>query len=110
MSDLTVANTILEQIGGKKFCLMVGAKYLVGSERSLQFRFQMFRKANSCRILLTDDDLYTMEFYKIGRAPGCGDYEPVKVFEGLFFDMLAQTFKEYTGLETRFPSIQKWND
>ena len=49
MSNLTVAKTILEQLGGNKFCMMTGAKNLAGDENSLsnenwskQFKFKLF--------------------------------------------------------------------
>jgi hypothetical protein len=35
MSNLTVANTILEQLGGGRFIAMTGAKSFVGGEDSL---------------------------------------------------------------------------
>ena len=37
-TDLTVANTILQQLGGNKFRVMTGAKNFVGSNDALTFR------------------------------------------------------------------------
>ncbi len=37
MADLTVAKTILEQLGGELFVAMTGAKNFVGTEDSLTF-------------------------------------------------------------------------
>jgi len=38
MVDLTVANTILEQLGGRKFIAMTGARNFVGDFSGLSFR------------------------------------------------------------------------
>ncbi len=70
--DLTVANTILAQLGGGgRLTAMIGATNFLGSANSLQFRFAApaTNGANSVRIVLDASDTYTVEFYKIGHAP-----------------------------------------
>ena len=38
MSDITVAKTILRQLGGRSFIFMTGARNLIASADSLSFR------------------------------------------------------------------------
>lgn len=69
MSDLTVAKTILEQLGGNKFRVMTGAKNLVGTDNSLSFRLpgSGFCKQgiNSVKITLNGSDLYDVRYMRV---------------------------------------------
>ena len=74
-------------------------------------------KANFLQITLGGDDLYTMWFfyYQAGRYKVLPEErkvveipereEEVKLFEGVYCDMLCSLFTEVTGLETRMPRI-----
>lgn len=105
MSDSqTVAKIILEQLGGRGFILMTGAKNLMYSNDgrgALSFRFKGCRKANHLRITLTDSDDYTLEFTKIGRY----DFDKIETREGVYAENLAEVFRDFTGLETRLPKF-----
>ena len=94
-----VANTILKQIGGNKFCAMVGAKSLIAGENSLniQFRAKAKNKAKGLVITLDADDTYIMRFYSIRKL------EVVErgTFKNVYCDMLNNIFEEETGLATR---------
>lgn len=97
MSDLTVANTIIEQMGGAgKLMAMIGAKYFVGDETSVQFSFKGCRKANKCRVTLLPNDLYRMEILKVNKRTY--DLEYLYKEEGLYWDMLKPEFEKETGL------------
>lgn len=64
-----IANTILQQLGGRQFIMMTGAKQLVAIENGLRFRIgRNGSEANMVRIVLKDDDTYLMQFIKIGNA------------------------------------------
>lgn len=59
---MTVANTILNQLGGNQFLAMTGCKNLMGFENGLQMRIpQNGSKANFLKITLEADDTYKME-------------------------------------------------
>ena len=51
MSNLKVAETILEQLGGNKFRMMTGAKNLAGDETSLSMRIGTVRWCRASRYL-----------------------------------------------------------
>ena len=96
---MQVAQTILEQLGGRMFGVMTGAKNFVGSQDSLSFRLPSnFAKdgINAVRVTLDPSDTYTVRFMKI---------RGVKVIEvavrGMVYcDTLQSTFKAVTGLDT----------
>jgi hypothetical protein len=67
-TDLTVANTILAQLGGAgRLRAMIGADNFVGSADSLQLKFKSraTNGANTLRVRLGTDDTYTVEFWKV---------------------------------------------
>ena len=97
MTDMTVAKTILEQLGGNRFIAMTGAKNFSGTENSLLFRVPS-RKANWVKITLDASDTYTMEFSLVRGA----NIKSVKQVSMVYFDMLQDIFEEVTGFYTHF--------
>jgi hypothetical protein len=103
MADMTVANTILAQLGGRKFVAMTGASSFVGGNDTLTFRLPRSdynkKRIKGVRITLTPDDLYTMIFFKQKGRP---TFEVVEVakHEGIYADQLAEIFTSETGLYT----------
>jgi hypothetical protein len=94
---LEVAETILHQLGGRRFIAMTGAKSLVGSPDALQFRIgKADRGINSVRVVLTVQDDYRMEFYRY-RA---GTLTLIEARDGIYHDQLAIAFTQATGLTT----------
>jgi len=96
---MTIALTILEQLGGNKFKVMTGAKDFVSHGTSLTFRLPAKfakNKSNYVTITLTPDDLYRMEFC-FYRAM---NLRTISKHEGLYADMLQSVFTEQTGLDT----------
>jgi hypothetical protein len=97
---MQVAQTILEQIGGKRFLVMTGAKNLVGTEDSLMFSIPTSNKINKVRVTLTPADTYTVEFMNFSsRKLECSTLKKV---DDVYCDMLAYIFETYTGLYTKF--------
>lgn len=100
--DTSVAQTIVQQYGGRRFLAMTGAKHLlsINEGRGLQFKLPSnFAKdqINTVRVELTVDDLYHVE-YGVARGK---NYKVVSRSEGLFFDQLQEDFTRVTGLYTR---------
>jgi hypothetical protein len=96
-TDLTVANTILAQLGGRRFTLMTGARHFAGSDAALSFSLpRAFAKGgiNKIRIALTWRDDYTIEAWRCagGRAT------LVETVEGVYADTLRAVFTRITGL------------
>ena len=98
MSNLTVAKTILEQLGGNKFRMMTGAKNLAGDENSLSMRIgRNSSNSNYLKITLKSMDLYDMEFCKLTRM---GEKKSVTEYNNIYNDMLTDTFTSHTGMYT----------
>jgi hypothetical protein len=97
MSNLTVANTILEQLGGGRFIAMTGAKSFVGGEDSLHFSIPKSKDGiNKVRIILAPSDTYRMEFYK-ARGIECA---LIGEMEMVYAEDLRRIFTSHTGLHT----------
>ena len=99
MFDMTVAKTILSQLGGKRFIAMTGAKNFVGGNNMLAFKISSNitkNRISHVRITLTPADTYTVEYLSIrGHVT-----KTVHTDEDVYFDMLRATFTAATGLET----------
>jgi hypothetical protein len=91
-----VAATILEQLGGKIFCMMTGAKALVASPNSLSFKIGggAAKKINRVTVMLDADDTYSVLFY---RGNNCA---VVSTHTGIYCDMLRELFTRETGFYT----------
>lgn len=100
MADLTVAHTILAQLGGNRFTAMTGAKNFVGSENSLSFRIpgSGFAKdgINAVRITLNGLDLYDVAFSRIRG----GAVKTLYTETNIYADKLQEVFRLHTGLHT----------
>lgn len=97
-----VAQTILDQLGGRRFVVMTGSKEFIGGKNELIFKLArgVKNKAQKCRITLTAMDDYTVEFLKWNRREM--DFDVVSTHQGIYCDMLEDLFTEETGLYTRF--------
>ena len=99
MTDLTVSNTILAQMGGRRFLAMTGAKDLLGSVNSLTMRLPSTLTKNRIshvRITLTPEDEYTVEALSIRGLK----VKPIDQIEGVYGDTLCSVFTVLTGLHT----------
>lgn len=98
MADLTVANTIIEQLGGRMFRMMTGAKDFVGGDTFLVFSIPPNQsKARKVRITLMPSDTYKVEFFRLRSV------EPIAelTHNDIYCDVLQETFTRTTGLYTR---------
>ena len=98
MNHLETAQTILAQLGGRRFIVMTGAKHLAGDDTGLQFSLPgggFCRDGiNKVRITLNSMDLYDVDYYRIRGTRAV----VVAESRGLYADMLADDFTEKTGL------------
>ena len=93
MTDMTVARSILDQLGGARFVAMTGARELVGSADSLTFKIGVNpKRVSQVRVTLTPADLYSVTFFRIGKAP--------QIESDVYCNMLEAVFSERTGLYT----------
>lgn len=94
----SVASTILEQLGGRRFSTMTGAKTFVSDRRSLRFRLpNNFARngINLVRITLDQSDTYTVEFMKLRGT----DVQTVSTRSHVYAEDLRKVFTSVTGLE-----------
>lgn len=126
----TLAQTIMQQLGGRRFMIMTGTREVVATERGVRFRIgRNATRTNMVRITLRDDDTYNMEFLFVRNAPnpytalmkfiGRG-MNPVEAdrkvkqqmaaamepkvlheYKGICCDQLEELFRDYTKLNTR---------
>ena len=97
---LVVAETILQQLGGRMFRMMTGARTFVGGERYLQFRIPRIRKINMVRVELLPSDTYKVEFLRVWGL----NVHPVKTCEDVYAEDLRRIFEKTTGLDTSLTS------
>jgi hypothetical protein len=94
---MSVAQTILQQLGGGRFLTMTGSYNLIGSDSALTMKLRANKAgATHLRITLDPSDTYLVEFLKV-RA---GKVTSVKTTENIYFDQLQEIFTEVTGLYT----------
>lgn len=101
MSDMQVAETILEQLGGRKFIAMTGAKDFIGKPDELQLSLpRNFAKdgINRVRVRLDPSDTYTVIFERVNARRG--EYTEVYKTSDIYCDQLRELFEEHTGLRT----------
>ncbi len=96
---MTVATTILEQLGGFNFLVSTGAKNLTAFENGLAFKLPggggfCKKGINYVKIVLNPLDYYDITFGKIRKM----DYKVVEKKENVFVGELVSTFEDVTGL------------
>ena len=95
---MSVAKTILEQLGGNQFCMMTGAKNLVDCGDALAMRIgRNSSNSNYLKITLNSMDLYDMKFCKLTRK---FEEKSVTEYNNIYNDMLTDTFTAHTGMYT----------
>jgi hypothetical protein len=101
---LQVANTILQQLGGRRFTVMTGAHSFSGGPNSLTFKIPRnnARRIAAVRITLTPADLYDIEFLAFRGSFRAGNYrvETVATCSGVYCEDLRSLFTSETGLAT----------
>lgn len=93
---MSIAQTILEQLGGNRFIAMTGARNFVSIPYGLRFRLPC-RKVNVVEITLTPMDEYNMRFWLVRGE----NVKEVRSYGGIDCDQLEELFTEATGLYTR---------
>jgi hypothetical protein len=91
-----VAETILIQLGGRKFVAMTGASKFLAIKDGLSFFIPQSKGIRKVTIVLGGNDLYRVDFYGVRKD--------VITYKGgstdVYFDRLQDIFTEATGLYT----------
>lgn len=90
-----IAQTILTQLGGRRFLAMTGARDLVASETSLAMRLPI-GKARNLRIELAADDTYTVKSLRWNRTNL--QYGITAIASGVYADSLRDVVEGMTDL------------
>ena len=94
---MTVAQTILDQLGGNKFAAMTGIRNFGAKDEGLCMMLPKNKsKANHLEIILTPYDDYSVVFTKREKS------RDLTVFctSGIYCDQLQEVFTRVTGLYT----------
>ena len=97
---MSVAQTILRQLGGNKFVAMTGAKQLIVYPDALSFQLPSGitkNKSNYVKIILDRNDQYNVTFCKIFRL----EMREISTFTGIHGESLEGLFVAETGLLTK---------
>jgi hypothetical protein len=98
-----IATTMLQQLGGNMFVVMVGAKNIAwgGQDGHAYLGMNIGRNKSGANYFRVDympaQDLYTVSFCKIRGLNSVR----VKVVEGVYGDMLQDIFTDFTGMYTK---------
>ena len=96
---MSVAKTILEQLGGNKFRMMTGAKNFMGFAEGLAMKIgRNSSNSNYLKITLNSMDTYDMEFAKLTKM---GEMKSVTEYNNIYCDMLTDQFTAHTGMYTK---------
>jgi len=103
--SLEIANTILEQLGGRRFVGMTGAKALTACECGLRMKLPgnlTRERINWVEVKLTPSDTYAVTFASERRPRGkaWAERKVLHTFEDVYCDQLRDLFEEVTGLVT----------
>lgn len=99
MSNKEIANTILEQLGGRRFAIMTGAKEFGQTEKGLYFKLP---GGKHFKIVLNGNDLYDMSYIRNGRFYK-GNYIDAKTLshrDDICVENMREVFTSMTGLYT----------
>lgn len=88
-----VAETIISQLGGRRFQVMTGAKDFVSSRFGVVFSICGGRKV---RVLLADNDTYSMEVFRLRGV----NLRQIASASDVYCENLGDVFTSLTGLET----------
>jgi len=109
MTNVEIASTIVNQLGGNKFTTMTGSKNYMAIKGGVRMDLTKNRsKANRLEITLDGLDLYTMRFYRYtsGRlnkktyAYIDDKVTEIKEIAGVYNNQLQSLFRTVTGLDT----------
>jgi hypothetical protein len=94
---MTIAGTILKQLGGRRFIVMTGAKSFMGHADALSFQLPSnfaTKGINYIKVTLNLMDTYDITFGKIRGTK----YAVISTVEGVYVDQLRSMISSTTGL------------
>lgn len=102
-TDLTVANEIKRQLGGRRFEVMTGARDFLGDKNLLRFSLPRAKDGiNKIEVRLDPSDTYTVTAWRVEQPTARNGYqykahEKAQVSD-VYCDSLRDVFTSITGL------------
>lgn len=97
-ADQQIANTIIEQLGGRRFAVMTGSKQFVAVDKGVAFKVGR----NSCGINYVIIRLNSLDLYDVDYGfMRSGKFNGKAHTDHLYADQLQEDFTRHTGLDTR---------
>lgn len=96
---MSIVETILSQLGGRRFLVMTGSYDLIGCDKEKHLCMRLRRnvsKFSRLKVKLMADDTYTMHFFRFLK----GEIVSYRAIDGLYCEDLARVFEDVTGLRT----------
>lgn len=90
---------VLQQLGGRKFMAMTGAKNLTFNKEESSLSMKIGKNSagvNHLKITLEPDDTYTLYFGRIRNL----NYKVIRTVKGVYAEALQNVFTEVTGMYT----------
>ena len=95
---MTIARTILDQLGGHKFRVMTGAKNFADHGNALSMKLgRNSSNSNYLKVSLNSMDLYDVHFSKVTKF----EEKSVKEYNNVYADSLVELFESHTGMYTK---------
>jgi len=99
-----IAGEILQQLGGKKFVMMTGAKNFYCDGAMIGFKIgRNPQNINCVKISLNGLDLYDMKFENVRMSKKTLDVsrKVINEYNNVYGDQIQELFTQATGLNTR---------
>lgn len=96
---MSIAKTILEQLGGNRFVAMTGAKNFGDTGNGLAFQVPASltkNRINAVKVVLDPSDTYTVKFLRITSK----ELKTISQHTMIYCDQLEELFESETGLLT----------
>ena len=95
---MTTYEIILQQLGGRQFIAMTGARLMHDGDNKLIAKIKGSKTCNHLEITLNSMDLYDIRFCKIGTAKTMFAIKNDKTFNNIYFDDMKGLIEEETKL------------
>jgi hypothetical protein len=97
-----IGKTILDQMGGRRMLMMIGASQVIDLAKGIGIKWpnRQRSKGNYVTVTLRGDDTYDMEFFNVSLR----GKKSVKKHSGVYADQLVELFEGQTGWYMRMAS------
>jgi hypothetical protein len=107
MTNTTIANTILTQLGGRRFLAMTGACNLIAGPNYLACKIpRAAKKITHMRVTLDPNDTYTVAFLNCRATHNRLKHETIETNSNIYAEDLQSVFTSTTGPYTTLGTMR----